>query len=145
MERDRLQEQLKNFDTKNQELVYQIDKTQKLANEREQGYLKELNNLKVKYQYEMEQNKCLRQANELLQTSLNTEIANRKSINAELDALKGEIFDLTSELQRAEQQVEIGMQCKEELARLEAEFIIMGEAQVKCLDQMNQLTNNRVL
>ncbi|XP_004533638.1 hamartin [Ceratitis capitata] len=141
MERDRLREQVKSITFKNAELVRQIERNTKLHNDREQLYVDELTQIKLKYQSEIELNKCLRQANENLQTSLTEEQANRKGDTYELEALRGEIFNLTSELQLAQQQADMGLQCKQELARLEAEFIVMGEVQIKCRDKLSEIEN----
>ncbi|XP_036345128.1 uncharacterized protein LOC118754362 [Rhagoletis pomonella] len=141
MERDRLREQVKSITARNKELLQQIENNTKLHNEREQLYIDELTQIKFKYQSEIEQNKCLRQANDNLQVRLNEELANRKGDTYELEALRGHIFNLTSELQLAQQQADIGLQCKQELARLEAEFIIMGEVQIKCRDRLSEIDN----
>ncbi|XP_067617478.1 hamartin [Eurosta solidaginis] len=141
MERDRLREQVKSITVKNKELVHQIERNTKQHNEREQLYIDELTQIKLKYQSEIEQNRCLRQANDNLQTRLTEELANRKGDTYELEDLRGHIFNLTSELQLAQQQADIGLQCKQELARLEAEFIIMGEVQIRCRDRLSDLDN----
>uniref|UniRef100_A0A1A9X181 Uncharacterized protein n=1 Tax=Glossina brevipalpis TaxID=37001 RepID=A0A1A9X181_9MUSC len=143
MERDRLREQLKDFETKNRELSFQLDKTKKITNEREREYQDELEALKVNYQNELEQNRCLRQANDNLQARLNEELTQRKDVNYELEALRGQVFSLTTELQHAQQQAEMGMRCKQELARLEAEMIVMGEVQIKCRDRLAGMDNLR--
>ncbi|KAM7364588.1 tuberous sclerosis 1 protein hamartin [Cochliomyia hominivorax] len=143
MERDRLKEQLKDFETKNKELSLQLDKTKKATNEREREYQEELEALKEKYQNELEQNRCLRQANENLQTKLKEEMSQRKDINYELEALRGQVFSLTTELQHAQQQADMGLQCRQELARLEADIIVMGEVQVKCRDKLAEMDNYR--
>lgn len=141
MERDRLHEQLKCLASQNNDLTAQMERTIKQANEREQSYIDELAALKVKYQHELEQNKCWQQANENLQTRLNEELAHRKDMNYQLEELKGQIFNMTAELQHAEMQAEAGILCKQELARLEAEFIVMGEVQLKCRDRLTELDN----
>ncbi|XP_011205319.2 hamartin [Bactrocera dorsalis] len=141
MERDRLREQVKSITAKNRELVRQIEKNTKQHNNREQLYDDELTQIKLKYQREIERNECLRQANENLQTRLNEELANRKGDTYELESLRGHIFNLTSELQLAQQQVEVGVQCKQELARLESEFIVMSEVQIKCRDKLSEIDN----
>ena len=143
MERDRLREQLKDFESKNKELSIQLDKTKKATNEREREYQEELDALKEKYQCELEQNRCLRQANENLQTKLTEELKQRKDINYELEALRGQVFSLTTELQHAQQQADMGLQCRQELGRLEADFIVMGEVQIKCRDKLAELDNHR--
>lgn len=143
MERDRLKEQLKDFESKNKELSLQLDKTKKATNEREREYQDELSALKTKYQNELEQNRCLRQANENLQTKLTEELGQRKDINYELEALRGQVFSLTTELQHAQHQADIGLHCRQELARLEADFIVIGEVQIKCRDKLAELDNSR--
>ncbi|XP_073818575.1 tuberous sclerosis 1 protein hamartin [Musca autumnalis] len=143
MERERLKEQLKDFEMKNKELSLQLDKTKKATNEREREYQEELSALKTKYQNELEQNRCLRQANENLQTKLTEELSKRKDINYEVEALQGQVFSLTTELQHAQQQAEVGMQCRQELARLEADFIVMGEVQIRCRDKLAEIDNYR--
>ncbi|XP_013111811.1 hamartin [Stomoxys calcitrans] len=141
MERERLKEQLKDFEMKNKELSLQLDKTKKATNEREREYQDELSALKTKYQNELEQNRCLRQANENLQTKLTEDVSQRKDINYEVEALRGQVFSLTTELQHAQQQADVGMQCRQELARLEADFIVMGEVQIKCRDKLTEIDN----
>ncbi|KAI8119547.1 hypothetical protein FF38_09325 [Lucilia cuprina] len=143
MERDRLKEQLKDFEMKNKELSLQLDKTKKATNERECEYQEELEALKEKYQNELEQNRCLRQANENLETKLKEELSQRKDINYELEALRGQVFSLTTELQHAQQQADMGLQCRQELGRLEADFIVMGEVQIKCRDKLAEMDNYR--
>ncbi|XP_065371355.1 hamartin [Calliphora vicina] len=143
MERDRLKEQLKDFETKNKELSLQLDKTKKATNERECEYQEELEAIKEKYQNALEQNRCLRQANENLQTKLKEELSQRKDINYELEALRGQVFSLTTELQHAQQQADMGLQCRQELGRLEADFIVMGEVQIKCRDKLAEMDNYR--
>lgn len=143
MERERLKEQLKDFEMKNKELSLQLDKTKKATNEREREYQDELSALKTKYQNELEQNRCLRQANENLQTKLTEELSQRKDINYEVEALRGQVFSLTTELQHAQHQADVGMQCRQELARLEADFIAMGEVQIKCRDKFQEMDNYR--
>lgn len=143
MERDRLKEQLKDFETKNKELSLQLDKTKKATNEREREYQEELEALKEKYQNELEQNRCLRQTNENLQTKLKEELSQRKDINYELEALRGQVFSLTTELQHAQQQADMGLQCRQELGRLEADFIVMGEVQIRCRDKLAEMDNYR--
>uniref|UniRef100_A0A1A9ZLA9 Uncharacterized protein n=1 Tax=Glossina pallidipes TaxID=7398 RepID=A0A1A9ZLA9_GLOPL len=144
MERDRLREQLKDFEAKNLELSLQLDKTKKITNEREREYQDELEALKVNYQNELEKNRCLRQANDNLQARLSEELTQRKDVNYELEALRGQVFSLTTELQHAQQQAEMGLRCKQDLARLEAEMIIMGEVQIKCRDRLAEMDNLRV-
>lgn len=143
MERDRLREQLKNFDAKNRDLALKMDAAIRLSNKRQNSYNEELADLRSKYQHELEQNRCLRQANDDLQTRLNTEVSQRKEINYELEALRGQIFTMSTELQQAQQQAELGQQYKQELTRLEAEFIIMGEVQVRCRDRLAEIDNYR--
>ncbi|XP_017860621.1 PREDICTED: hamartin [Drosophila arizonae] len=143
MERDRLQEQLKNFDVKNQDLAARIDLGIRQSNEQLNSYIQQLADLKSKYQYELDQKKCLRQANDDLQTRLNAEMLQRKEMNYEVELLRGQIFTMTTELQHAQQQADLGQQYKQELARLEAEFIIMGEVQVRCRDRLAEIDNYR--
>nr|XP_014093254.2 uncharacterized protein LOC106619604 [Bactrocera oleae] len=141
MERDRLREQVKSIMAKNMELVRQIEKNTKQHNNREQLYDDELTQIKLKYQREIERNECLRQTNENLLARLKEELANRKGDTYELESLRGHIFNLTSELQLAQQQAEMGVQCKQELARLESEFIVMSEVQIKCRDKFSEIDN----
>lgn len=143
MERDRLQEQLKNFDVKNQALAARIDLGIRQSNEQLSSYIQQLADLKSKYQYELDQNKCLRQANDDLQTRLNAEMLQRKEMNYEVESLRGKIFTMTTELQHAQQQADLGQQYKQELARLEAEFIIMGEVQVRCRNRLAEIDSYR--
>ncbi|XP_068156795.1 LOW QUALITY PROTEIN: hamartin [Drosophila tropicalis] len=139
MERDRLREQLKNFDAKNKDLAHKMDEAIRMANERQSSHHQELTDLKAKYQYELDQNKCLRQANDDLQTRLSLEMAQHKELNYELQSLRGQVFSLNNELQHAQLQAESGLLHKQELARLEAEFIIMGEVQVRCRDRLAEI------
>lgn len=143
MERDRLREQLKNFDAKNRDLVLKMDVAMRESNKRQNSYNEELADLRSKYQNELEQNRCLRQANDDLQTRLSSEVSQSKEINYELEALRGRIFTMSTELQQAQQQAELGQQYKQELTRLEAEFIIMGEVQVRCRDRLAEIDNYR--
>lgn len=143
MERDRLKEQLKDFEMKNKELSVQLDKTKKATNEKVYEYQEELEALKDKYQNELEQNRFLRLTKENLETKLKEELSQRKDINYELEALRGQVFSLTTELQHAQQQAEMGLQCRQELARLEADFIVMGEAQVKCREKLIEMDTFR--
>lgn len=143
MERDRLAEQLKNFDAKNRDLAHKMDTAIRLSNERQNSYNEELSDLKSKYQQELDKNQCLKQANDDLQTRLNAELLQRKEINYERESLRGQLFSMTTELMRSQQEAELGLQCKQELARLEAEFIIMGEVQVRCRDRLAEIDNYR--
>nr|AAD48503.1 tuberous sclerosis gene product-1 homolog [Drosophila melanogaster] len=143
MERDRLREQLKNFDAKNKDLANKMDQAIRLANERQNIHQEELGEMRAKYQHELEEKKCLRQANDDLQTRLTSELARHKEMNYELESLRGQVFSLGTELQHTQQQADIGLQCKQELARLEAEFIIMGEVQVRCRDRLAEIDNFR--
>ncbi|XP_034488322.1 hamartin [Drosophila innubila] len=143
MERDRLREQLKNFDAKNRDLAQRMDTAIRLSNERQHGYNEELSDLRSKYQHEQEQNKCLRQANDDLQTRLNAELLQRKESHYERESLRGQLFSMSTELMRCQQEAEMGLQCKQELARLEADFIIMGEVQVRCRDRLAEIDNYR--
>ncbi|XP_034661489.1 hamartin [Drosophila subobscura] len=143
MERDRLLEQLKNFDGKNKDLASKMDNAMRLNNERQKSHQEELTDMKAKYQHELEEKKCLRQANDDLQTRLTTEMAQQKEMKYELESLRGQVFSLSTELQHAQLQADLGQQCKQELARLEAEFIIMGEVQVRCRDRLAEIDNYR--
>ncbi|XP_036673409.3 hamartin [Drosophila suzukii] len=143
MERDRLREQLKNFDAKNKDLASKMDQAMRLANERQNIHQEELGEMRAKYQHELEEKKCLRQANDDLQTRLTSEVARHKEMNYELESLRGQVFSLGTELQHTQQQADMGLQCKQELARLEAEFIIMGEVQVRCRDRLAEIDNFR--
>ncbi|XP_034117211.1 hamartin [Drosophila albomicans] len=143
MERDRLREQLKNFDAKNRDLAHKMDTDTRRANERQISYNEELAALLGKYQHELEQKQCLRQANEDLQTRLNAEMQQREELRRERDSLRGQLFSMSTELLRAQQEAEVGLQCKQELARLETEFIIMGEVQVRCRDRLAEIDNYR--
>ncbi|XP_017015873.2 hamartin [Drosophila takahashii] len=143
MERDRLREQLKNFDAKNKDLAGKMDQAIRLANERQTLHQEELSEMRSKYQHELEEKKCLRQANDDLQTRLTSEVARHKEMNYELESLRGQVFSLGTELQHTQQQADMGLQCKQELARLEAEFIIMGEVQVRCRDRLAEIDNFR--
>ncbi|ALC45975.1 Tsc1, partial [Drosophila busckii] len=143
MECERLREQLKNFDAKNRDLAQKYDNVIRLSNERQNNYSDEVTELKSKYQYELEQNKCLRQANDDLQARLSEELAQRKEINYELESLRGQIFNMRTELQHVQQQADLGQQYKQELSRLEVEFIIMGEVQVRCRDRLAEIDNYR--
>lgn len=142
-EAERLREQLKNFDAKNKDLANKMDQAMRLANERQNSHQEELADMRAKYQHELEEKKCLRQANDDLQTRLTTEVARHKEMNYELESLRGQVFSLGTELQHAQQQADLGLQCKQELARLEAEFIIMGEVQVRCRDRLAEIDNFR--
>ncbi|XP_002013443.2 hamartin isoform X1 [Drosophila persimilis] len=143
MERDRLREQLKNFDAKNKDLASKMDNAMRLNNERQKSHQEELAEMKSKYQHELEEKKCLRQANDDLQTRLTSEMAQHKEMKYELESLRGQVFSLSTELQHAQLQADLGLQCKQELARLEAEFIIMGEVQVRCRDRLAEIDNYR--
>ncbi|XP_020817542.1 hamartin [Drosophila serrata] len=143
MEADRLREQLKNFDAKNKDLAGKMDQAMRLANERQNSHQEEMAEMRAKYQHELDEKKCLRQANDDLQTRLTTEVARHKEMNYELESLRGQVFSLGTELQHAQQQADVGLQCKQELARLEAEFIIMGEVQVRCRDRLAEIDNFR--
>ncbi|XP_017046964.1 hamartin [Drosophila ficusphila] len=143
MERDRLREQLKNFDAKNKDLANKMDQAMRMANEQQNAHQEELNEMRAKYQHELEEKKCLRQANDDLQTRLTSEIARHKDMNYELESLRGQVFSLGTELQHTQHQADMGQQCKQELARLEAEFIIMGEVQVRCRDRLAEIDNFR--
>ncbi|XP_017105217.2 hamartin [Drosophila bipectinata] len=143
MERDRLREQLKNFDAKNKDLASKMDKTMRLAQMRQETHQEELADMRAKYHHELEEKKCLRLANDDLQTRLTSEIARHKEMNYELESLRGQVFSLGTELQHAQQQADVGLQCKQELARLEAEFIVMGEVQVRCRDRLAEIDNFR--
>ncbi|XP_017113638.1 hamartin [Drosophila elegans] len=143
MERDRLREQLKNFDAKNKDLASKMDQAMRIANERQNKHQDELDEMRAKYQHELEEKKCLRQANDDLQTRLTSEVARHKEMNYELESLRGQVFSLGTELQHTQQQADMGLQCKQELARLEAEFIIMGEVQVRCRDRLAEIDNFR--
>ncbi|KAH8363211.1 hypothetical protein KR084_007165, partial [Drosophila pseudotakahashii] len=143
MERDRLREQLKNFDAKNKDLAGKMDQAIRLANERQTIHQEEMGEMRSKYQHELEEKKCLRQANDDLQTRLTSEVARHKEMNYELESLRGQVFSLGTELQHSQQQADMGLQCKQELARLEAEFIIMGEVQVRCRDRLAEIDNFR--
>ncbi|KAH8388635.1 hypothetical protein KR093_011743, partial [Drosophila rubida] len=143
MERDRLREQLKNFDDKNRDLALEMDKAVQESNKRENAYKDKLADLHSKYQHELEQNQCWRQANGDLQTRLNQEMQQREELRRERDSLRGQLFSMSTELLRAQQEAEVGLQCKQELARLETEFIIMGEVQVRCRDRLAEIDNYR--
>ncbi|KAH8382730.1 hypothetical protein KR009_004941, partial [Drosophila setifemur] len=143
MERDRLREQVKNFDVKNKDLAGKVDQTMRLAQERQESHQEELAEMRAKYQHELDEKKCLRQANDDLQTRLTAEVARQKEMNYELESLRGQVFSLGTELQHAQQQADVGLQCKQELARLEAEFIVMGEVQVRCRDRLAEIDNFR--
>ncbi|XP_016981446.2 hamartin [Drosophila rhopaloa] len=143
MERDRLREQLKNFDTKNKDLASKMDNAMRIANERQKTHQEELSEMRSKYQHELEEKKCLREANDDLQTRLTSEVARHKEMNYELESLRGQVFSLGTELQHTQHQADLGQQCKQELARLEAEFIIMGEVQVRCRDRLAEIDNFR--
>ncbi|XP_037942363.1 hamartin-like [Teleopsis dalmanni] len=142
-ERDRLREQLKKFETKNAELIHQMEKTRKSAFEKEKRHIEELTALKSNYLNELEQNKTLRQDNESLHTRVNEEMNSCRETNYELESLRGQIFNMNTELQHLQVQADIGQQYKHDLAHLEAEFIIMGEVQVKCRDRLLELDNFR--
>ncbi|KAH8306230.1 hypothetical protein KR018_004895, partial [Drosophila ironensis] len=143
MERDRLREQLKNFDAKNKDLAGKMDQAMRLAQERQEKHQEELAEMRAKYQQELEEKKCLRQANDDLQTRLTAEVARHKEMNYNLESLRGQVFSLSTELQHAQQEADMGQQCKQELARLEADFIVMGEVQVRCRDRLAEIDNFR--
>lgn len=143
MERDRLREQLKDFEKRNRELNLQLERTKKSANERHRDHLHELEALKANCQNQLEQNRSLRQKIENLKIRMNEDLNQRKTMNYELESLRGQVFTIKTELQHAQKQAELGLQCKEELARLEAEFIVMGEVQIKCKDHLTEVENLR--
>ncbi|KAH8310983.1 hypothetical protein KR044_003721, partial [Drosophila immigrans] len=141
MERDRLREQLKNFDAKNRELALKMDTANRESKEIQSSHKEEMAVLLTKYHHQLEQNQCLRQVNKDLQTRLNAESQQREELRRERDSLRGQLFSMSTELLRAQQEAEVGLQCKQELSRLETEFIIMGEVQVRCRDRLAEVDN----
>ncbi|XP_055902677.1 hamartin [Eupeodes corollae] len=142
-EQERLKENLKTYEEENQQLVYQFEKRRKLANENERKLKEELKSFKVRYQEEVEHKKLLQSTNESLQFRLNEEIQKRIELTSEVDSLRGQLFDTRNELQHAQLQAELGGQCKSELIRLESEFLVMGEVQIKLRDRLAEVDNLR--
>ncbi|XP_055849067.1 hamartin [Episyrphus balteatus] len=142
-EQDRLKESLKTYEEENQHLVHQFEKTRRLSYENERKLKEELKNFKTRYQEEVEHKKLLQTTNESLQTRLNEEIQKRTELTCEVDSLRGQLFDTRNELQHAQLQAEVGHQCKNELIRLETEFLVMGEVQIKLRDRLAEVDNLR--
>lgn len=143
-EQERLKESLKTYEEENQQLLYQFEMTRKLSLETERKLKEELKNFKIRYQEEVEHNKILQSTNENLQMRLNDEIQKRIELTCEVDSLRGQLFDTRNELQHAQLQADVGQQCKNELVRLESEFLVMGEVQIKLRDRLSEVDNLRV-
>lgn len=142
-EQDRLKESLKTYEEENQHLVYQFEKTRKLSLETERKLKDELKKFKTRYQEEVENKKLLQSTNETLQARLNDEIQKRIELTCEVDSLRGQLLDTSYELKHAQSQADVGQQCKNELVRLESEFLVMGEVQIKLRDRLAEVDNLR--
>lgn len=139
MDNERLNDQLVNLQNECQALTIQLNSSRKAFNEREQELSKEVNIWKSRYQTEMEDNKQLRANIENLQRRLNEEIKSKKEANYDIEALRGELFDMSNQMQQAQNHAELGLHYKQELSKLELEFMVMGENQIKCRDKLNEL------
>ncbi|XP_055384518.1 hamartin [Condylostylus longicornis] len=143
LENDRIRDQLRHLEKENATLIMESKETRKSFNEKEQKLLKEATMWKNKYQNELDENKQLRFNFEELQKKLHSEIKNCQNYKNEIDNLKGEFFDTRQDLENTRYQAELGLQYKEDLAKLQSEFMIMGEVQVKCKEHFSELESLR--
>lgn len=132
---DTLNEQNKNMSTYLQSLQDQLNNATQQHKIRENEREKEKNLLENRFKQEHEENQRLRALVESLQTQLEESVKTKKESHIELEAAKGDIFDLQTELSQMMLKVEIAQQYKDELARLQSEVTLMGEIQLKCREK----------
>lgn len=63
----------------------------------------------------------------------------RKEQTMALEQARGELFDLTNDMEQALHKADLGQQYRDELTRLQCEMILMGEIQLKCRERLSQL------
>lgn len=143
MDNVRLKDQLKELQDQVEKLNIQLKESRENFNRNEHKLLNELNECKSNFQKKLEENNQLRAANDNLQRRLSEENTSKKEINLEIDALRGSLFDTRNDLQQAQYQAELGMQYKQELTRLQTDFMVMGEIQLKCRDKLADLENSK--
>lgn len=141
MDNDRLKNQLSTLQNELNKLIQQCDASRHLYQMKENEMQQEIKQIKLKYNTECEDNKKLRLTIEQLQRRLNDEIKQKHELNYEIEQLQGEIFDLRNDMQQAQHHAELGTQYRLELQKLESEFLMMGENQIKCRDKLNELDN----
>lgn len=136
---DRLRDQLKKQQDEMEKLTMYAEKHRRRAKHREEELMSEVNLWKSKYHTELETSKQLRLNIENLQRRVNEEMAGRKGMMLQIEALQGELFDMRNEMQQVQYQAELGLQYKKELVKLQTELMVVGEIQVKCRDKLNDL------
>lgn len=115
-------------------------------NYNKQQDLKLLNENKFLKQKLKEQTDAINQMklmNDELQEKLNTELRNKKEYKEKIDQLNGDIFELRHDLEQSQYHVSLGKKYKDDLTRLESEFLLMGEIQLKCREKLLELDSIR--
>lgn len=141
LEKERLNHQLSELMRNNKSVNNELRETQKRAQTIESKYENELANLNIDYQQKINEIVQLKLKNENLTQELDEILKREKNLLTENCTIKAELFDLKNEMQQAKERVELGIQYKEEVTRLRAEILLMGEVQIKCKDRMYELEN----
>ncbi|XP_065076262.1 hamartin [Ochlerotatus camptorhynchus] len=95
--------------------------------------------LKERYAAETRKNKDLQVKIKELEMALSDESRSRKEQTTALELARGELFDLTNEMEQALHKADLGQQYRDELTRLQCEMILMGEIQLKCRERLAEL------
>lgn len=90
---------------------------------------------------EVEKNKQLQRDKESLQMRLEEEQLLKRQESQKNDVLTAEIFDLKNLLAAANEEAQLGRECRKQLVKLESEMIIFNDARVKCQQKMEELNS----
>ncbi|EAT46251.1 AAEL002548-PA, partial [Aedes aegypti] len=95
--------------------------------------------LKERYAAETRKNQDLQLKIKELEIALNEDTRTRKEQTVALEQARGELFDMTNEMEQALHKADLGQQYRDELTRLQCEMILMGEIQLKCKERLAEL------
>lgn len=126
-----------------EDLTQQLNEARIARNQQEHEYAKELIRMRREQQMERDDAQLLRESVDALQRKLGTETTVARTVRLDLDGSRAELFDLRNELQQVQHVAEMGHFYRDELNRLQAEVLLMGELQMKCKEKMSELSGMR--
>lgn len=131
-------------------LTEEIAEHNRVSSEMRLRFLKELEEIKKEktkqndlWKKDRDINQVLKRERNSLQYQLEEEVNKKKQLSDQIQLLDKQIFDLKNDLDKANQEAEIGRQCKEELNRMQCEMILLNEAKIKCAQKLSDTDSMR--
>lgn len=143
MDNEKLAEQKDQLVHDVEELTLLLNKARMSRTQQELDFERECSRYQREIQSERDEKKALKENVEAMQRNLAGEQKCKRELQAELEAVRAEMFDMRNELMQTQERAEMGLHYKNELQRLQSEVVLMGEIQMKCKDRLSELDGLR--